>query len=181
MRSLVLCLMLLTACYCSPAPDAAQAPGTPKAYRTTQPSLLYFKNMRSANYQQEEQKGTRITLYTHNRLQDQKRDSLGFVPQIASDWLNDRAFLIPDWQGEYLTPTVPLTVSYDDTSLVLKGAPTPIAQTDWLLEVHQLMQDGEQLYLATEQRGLYPILQDERLQATFATVVKDYLRLTERE
>lgn len=180
MRYLVLCYLLLASPACTPAPDTDQAQDAPGTYRTTQPSLLYFKNMRSSNYQQEEQKGTRITLYTHNRLQKQQSDSLGFIPLIASDWLNDRAFLLPTWAGEHIQPSSPLTVSYGSDSLVVRGA-DPMAQTDWLLAVHDAMRAGQQLYLATKQQDPYPFLRDKRLQTTFTTVVNDYLRLTERQ
>jgi len=180
MRYFLIVPLLLTLAGCTPSSVNSQEADTPKAYRTTQPSLLYFKNMRSANYQQEEQKATRITSYTHNRLRDQHQDSLGFTPQIASDWLNDRAFLIPQWAGNQVQPSMPLTILYETDSLVL-ASPTPMAQTDWLLQVHELMQAGEQLRLKTGQQDAIPFLQDPRLRSTFSTVVKDYLRLTEHQ
>ena len=181
MRYLAFCFILFAGSACTPAPEAGKTPDTPKAYRTTQPSLLYFKNMRSSNYQQEEQKGSRITFYTHNRLSKQTKDSLGFTPRIASDWLNDRAFLIPAWTGSQLTPSAPLTVWYDGGDSLVLDSPTPMAQTDWLLRVHELMREGSLLYLQTGSADQHPFLRDERLRATFSTIVKDYQRLTERE
>lgn len=177
---LLFCLLVFTGC--QEPPDADRSAGTPKAFQTTQPSLLYFKNMRSSAYQQEELKPSRITFYIHNRLQkDQQQDSLGFLPCIASDWMNDRAFLVPRWTGRHLQPFEPLTAVYgpNDQTIQAEGR-SPMQQTQWLLAVHQQHLNGQQVRIRVGDGQTYPLLPNQETQTYFETIVRDYKRLTER-
>ena len=84
-----LCI-LLTACS-GPGSRQNNTSSGPQ-YQTTAPSLLYFKNIRSINYEQSEQPGTRIELYRLRQFSQPAKEPL-LVPTIANNWLEDEAFI----------------------------------------------------------------------------------------
>ena len=73
------CLFLLG---CVPPPENAAS--VAKQFRTTAPSTLYFKNIRSTNYSMQEDAETRIEYYQLKKAEVSKtRPHL--LPRIAND------------------------------------------------------------------------------------------------
>jgi hypothetical protein len=163
---------------CDPNQNSAEST-VDKTYRTTQPSLLFFKNMRSSYYQSTEKSESRITVYHLNRWQNITSTEQVWEVAIASDWLNDRAFLLPEWEGEK-----PVKLTYTDRSGTVQEIalpkPAPDVQTDWVLDLDALIAEGADIraYFEGDRKGL--LLPDAASKACFQTVVADYLRLTEQ-
>lgn len=163
---------------CEPNQDSAEST-VDKTYKTTQPSLLFFKNMRSSYYRSSEENESRITVYHLNRWQNITRTDQVWEVAIASDWLNDRAFLLPEWEGDK-----PVKLTYTNRSGTVQEIALPKSapdvQTDWVLDLAALVAEGSDIraYFEGDRHGL--LLPDAASKACFQTVVTDYLRLTER-
>ena len=163
---------------CAPKQNSAKSPAD-MAYKTTQPSLLFFKNMRSSHYRSAEEPGSRITVYRLNRWQNLANPAQVWEAAIASDWLNDRAFLLPEWTGRQ-----PVKLTYTNSGgtvqqIALPG-PAPTVQTDWVLDLATLVEKGTDIRAYYEGEHTSLLFPDAASKACFQTVVADYLRLTER-
>ena len=158
---------------------SSEQPTAAPAYRTTQPSLLFFKNMRSSYYRATEEPESRIIYYHLNRWRSNAGPDQVWQVVIASDWLNDRAFLVPEW-GE----NRPVRLTYIDDEGTEQELdlprPAPSFQTDWLLALARLVEDGNEIIAHFPDDQSERLLADAASKACFLTVVKDYLRLTEQ-
>lgn len=175
------CLVICTACG-----DTAdrQSTGTgERRYRTTPPSLLYFKNMRSSNYTVEEQPKSRIELYRLNKY-DFSPKAPTLYPVIANNWLEDEAYLFlktNDWEQGFFNP---LTVSRDTAwsgDLKTLQPPTPGQQYELALALYESLKQGEAWYVAAADSTFTPLFSDGNERAYYLTTVRDYLKLTDND
>ncbi len=150
-------------------------------FRTTQPSRLFFANVRASNYYLERPAGTELSLYRNRKFsQTSKRPIL--IPVIVQALLKDEAYLFirpNDFRGL----ADPLTVAWStDTS---KGTYTldvltRPAQFDFATELYAALLGGQRLSVRLADSSYMPIFEDEVERAAFAVTTADYYRLTER-
>jgi len=163
---------------CESRQNASESPAD-AAYKTSQPSLLFFKNMRSSYYRATEASDSRITTYRLNRWRGLASTDQVLEVAIASDWMNDRAFLVPEWKDEQ-----PNRLTYTDkegvTQKISLPKPAPPAQTDWILDLASLLEEGGKIMAYYAGGRSTQVLSDAATKGCFQTVVKDYLRLTEQ-
>lgn len=154
-----------------------------RRFRTTPPSLLYFKNMRSTKYTLEEQPVSRIELYKLNAYKD-KVESPVLYPVIANNWLVDEAYLFlepNDWSAGFLSP---LAISTDTlwSSPVLELQPsTPQRQYELALMLYDGLIQGSSWYVAASDSTFVPLFEDKSDRTYFLTTVRDFLKLTDQE
>ena len=167
----LLCTVVLS-CQLQQPSEAGKKGGSGSKYHTTPPSLLFFKNVRSGFYPSTEQSGTRITFYTLNRCNKQQQAMV--IPYIASDWLNDRAYLM--LASETSLPLIELSTT-ENAASISWPKPDPIHQTDWWIDIYQRLTAGE---IITVRDGTGHKTLDEEWASCVKTTIKDYLRLTDR-
>lgn len=168
---------------CSPDSTERQKGTGDRRFRTTPPSLLYFKNMRSTQYTVEEQPKSRIELYRLSKFEiATKRPAL--YPVIANNWLEDEAYLFlqpNDWEAGFLSP---LTLSQDTNwtaHIVQLSPPTPERQYELGMRLYNTLRRGELWYAAAADSTFAPVFKDGDERAYFLTTVQDYLRLTDND
>ncbi len=158
-------------------PPATSSSGS--RFRTTPPSLLYFKNIRSVYYERSEQKGSRIELYRLRKF-GQLEQKHTIVPVIANNWLEDEAYLLLEAEGPAFA--TPLTIRWKTGSgegvyrLQPAGADK---QYEMAMQLYESLQAGHQLSAMRTDSTWIPVLEGKDVRSYFSTAVRDYLRLTE--
>ncbi|MEQ8704064.1 MAG: hypothetical protein RIC19_09105 [Phaeodactylibacter sp.] len=168
---------------CSPNSTERQKGTGDRRFRTTPPSLLYFKNMRSIQYTVEEQPKSRIELYRLNKYEEVRQRPV-LYPLIANNWLEDEAYLFlqpNDWADGFLSP---LTLSQDtawSAPILQLQPPTPGEQYALGMQLYESLKRGEGWYVAAADSTFAPIFDDGDERAYFLTTVQDYLKLTDKD
>jgi hypothetical protein len=156
--------------------QAGQGTGDQR-FHTTQPSLLYFKNMRSTQYVMEEQAQSRIELYRHKKFGEE--ESLPPVfPVIANHWLQDEAYLFLQTQPGLFTPLTLATDSTGSEPLSLES-PKPAQQYELAMQLYDGLKDQKQWYVKQQDGQFTPLYQEGEEKTAFLLTLRDYLKLTE--
>lgn len=174
----ILC-MLLSACGGQEAQTGGNA-ASPK-YRTTAPSLLYFKNMRSTYYEMIEQPGTRTELYRLRKFDKATQEPI-LIPVIANNWLKDEAYLMLEPAGFGEAFASPLTIRWEtqsDSGLYRLQPATAARQQEMALQLYEHLKAGRQLNALAADSTWVPLFAGRDSRNYYLTTVRDYLRLTE--
>jgi hypothetical protein len=176
-------VLFLTAVACSPDETERQQGTGDRRFRTTPPSLLYFKNMRSTQYRVEEQAKSRIELYRLNKFEEVEQRPV-LYPVIANNWLEDEAYLFlrPNaWVAAFHDP---LTLSQDSSwsaQNIQLQPPTPVEQYELSMQLYESLKRGESWYVAAADSTFAPLFAEGDERALFLTTVRDYLKLTDND
>lgn len=166
---------------CQTPPGQSTATGDPR-FQTTAPSLLFFKNMRSAYYETQEQPQTRIELYRLRRFATSSSQRPILIPIIANNWLADEAYLFIQPNAFEKGFAEPYTVFWEDDGTAGSRTLHPMdvnQQYEFALEVYERLAKGYALQALCADSTLAPIFDQQEDRLNFMTVVKDYLRLIE--
>lgn len=168
---------------CSPDSNEHQKGTGDRRFRTTPPSLLYFKNMRSTQYTVDEQPKSRIELYRLSKFETTSRYPV-LYPVIANNWLEDEAYLFlqpNEWKAGFLSPlTLSQDTAWSSAALQLQP-PTPQRQYELSLLLYESLKQGEVWYAAAADSTFAPLFADGDERAYFLTTVRDYLKLTDND
>lgn len=174
----LLSLFLLTKC--SPAP---QEKSERDVFSTTAPSKLYFKNIRSTYYQQQQQKGTKVDLYQLRKIPTV--DSRPIIyPVIADDWLNDKAFILLQTNDYKDGIADPLSIYWENGQIAdsLKmGTPTFPEQLKMATKINELLANGIEIYTQNKQSERIMLFENYADKSNFMTIMRDYFKLVESE
>ncbi len=173
-------LLLLTACAEGPG---RQEGGPDPRFRTTSPSRLYFRNLRSSAYTQSRESGTDIDLYRLRQWSDLQPSPL-IIPVIADNWLQDEAFL----RLQFARSASPLS----DTLRVIWTSPidsgrhqlngrSALAQLEFGRLLATSLQAGHQLRLEGPRGEKLPVLDRPTERKLFLQTMRDYLGLIEAD
>lgn len=171
---------MLALASCGEAPSGQQAGEGDQRFRTTQPSALYFKNMRSTQYKMQEQPKSRIELYRHKKFAD---NSL-LLPVIAHNWLQDEAYLFLQPNPAAPALSKPLQFTTDTTTVeqaLTLDPPTPAQQYETALQLYKGMQAEKDWYIRQQNGSFQPLYTEGNERTAFLTTVRDYLKLTEAQ
>ena len=179
-KSIATCLLgLLFACS---SPDTP-AEGQRSLFRTTQPSHLYFKNIRSNSYQMETQTGTRVDLYQLRSSADTKGRPM-LYPVIADNWMEDEAyiFLEPNDFTEGFSDTLRVAWRTQRDSGRYELAPhNREGQFRFAQQLYEGLRAGYRFHIRTADGDYAPLFQNNRDRRNFLTTLRDYNKLIEKE
>lgn len=177
-------LMLLCACGNGGEPATDGEEKDDRMFRTTPPSLLYFKNMRSTNYSVEEHPNTRVELYRLRRFGETTQHPL-LIPLIANNWMEDEAYLFIEpnkFEGGFYDTLRVFWSAGDDSSGVYELARAGLPQQyEFARGLAESMRKGHELRVLTAEADTVPIFDDQASRSHFLTTVRDYERLTEQD
>ncbi|MEM9324324.1 MAG: hypothetical protein AAGA85_01655 [Bacteroidota bacterium] len=141
-------------------------------FDTTDPSELFFKNVRQSYYDLEERGDAKMNVF---RLSNESRDSLGLYPVIIQHWAIDKAYL-------WLEPGAGLPEHFEVEVKGADGAETynfdgrsPHNHLEVATAIFHGFLDEAQIKVAG--RELMPAASDAR--SNFRIVANDYYRLVE--
>ncbi len=184
MKNPLLLALLSLVCACNRPPEKAVQKTDP-LFSTTQPSRLYFKNMRSFYYQQSTKPGTKIDVYVLKKnLQSTKRPKL--VPIIADNWMEDEAYILLERSPHPYLNTDTLTVRWEsektgESGVYQMAQPSVLAQYELANFMYIHLNSGHKLSFFTPDKEWEPLFTDPMEAQNFLTTIKDYNTLTEKD
>ncbi len=180
MRIKLVFLLLLGLCACADAPPRTGTGN--RAFRTTAPSHLYFKNMRAADYTTTEDEATRADIYRYRDYPDTAAVPM-LLPVIVDNWLEDEAYirfqLIPYPEGYAMPLRIVYPGSEGADTLVLTGT-GPVSQLAFAESLYARLQRNATGSVVTKSGSLSKLTPGEDGQIWTKTVLQDYFRLVER-
>jgi len=151
-------------------------------FKTTDPSRLYFKNIRSVSYYSSRKANSKIDIYKSRKLaQTDKRPIL--YPMILDNWLDNEAYLFIE-KNAYPQFANPLTIkaARDTTTQIFKiGVFNKKNQYAFAENIYNALNDKQALSVKTKDGVFVPILENYQDKTNFVMTVKDYFKFIEKE
>lgn len=172
-------LLLFTAC-ASPEPQK-EFTGDHQ-FRTTDPSRLYFNNIRSTHYYRTKYKPANSDLYRNRKLSfDNKRPIIH--PVIVNNWMSDEAYIFIE-KNEYTKGwSDTLTVRWSENDSIggeyLLTVPSRPNMYAFAGKLYAAMKEGKTLEAKDAKGNFAPVLEIQQDRSAFQTTIRDYYRLTE--
>ncbi len=163
---------------CDPAPSVVALPRT--QFRTTPPSRLYFKNMRSYYYEQRTEAAGNIDYYILKKFQKSESPPL-LTPVIADNWLQDEAYIRLEKAASMMDhDTLRLRFEYNEMADTLNSILVN-EESDYILakKVFERLKKGHKIKVYSFDKNWIPLFKNQAEQLNFLTVIKDYYFLTE--
>ena len=152
-------------------------------FHTTDPSRLYFKNIRSASYQLTEQPGTRVEFYQLRQF-DPSPGRPVLIPVIANNWMQDEAYLLirtNEYVGGFAdTLRIFWTASDSSGSFDLTAAGFP-QQYAFARRLSAALRAGHELRILTAGADTVPVFSNYGDRSHFQTTLRDFEKLIERK
>jgi len=179
-NTLILSIALLSIFWACQQPEAQKEFTGERQFRTTEPSRLYFNNIRSSNYYQEQQTN-RTDVYRFRKFSNTANPPL-LSPVIVNNWLEDEAYILFEKNefdpGFSDTLTVKWTSS-SDSGFYHLPLPNWENQYQFAGQLYESLQKNHELSIKTSAKKFIPLLENKSNQQHFRTVINDYYRLTE--
>ncbi len=175
----LLVLLFFWSCGESPPPGEAKKD---IIFSTTDPSYLFFKNMRSSYYEQSQQPNTRVDLYRLRKMTAPSDQPLIF-PVIADNWMQDEAYLLiqtKDYPGGY---TDPLRVFWkngaEEGMIEMQSPPHFEHHYDFALALNEALKKDYTVEMENQQGERIPVFERYDQKSGFMTTVRDFKKLVE--
>ncbi len=141
-------------------------------FGTTDPSELFFKNVRQSYYDLEERREARMNVFRIKAISD---DSVMITPAIIHQWAIDKAYL-------WLEPTEGLTTPLDfrlvlpaeERQLTFDGS-SPLNHIECATEIFNTILEDGQVFI----EGMEILPRGSEAREQYRIVLNDYYRLVE--
>ncbi len=176
---IIVCLSSLFSC---DIPEAQKEFRGERQYRTTDPSRLYFKNMRSVYYFRSRKPHSKKDIYTLKRT-SRDRDRPLLYPTIINNWLEDEAYIFIEKNAYPYFPKDSLHITWqssDSTGTFTLDIPTKKAQYEFAGALYEGLRQGHQLTFESEKGETVSLFDRHQDRKDFLIVMRDYYKLTER-
>ena len=152
-------------------------------WRTTQPSRLYFANMRQSQYYHERGRGTRIDTYRHRKFSNSTKRPL-IIPTIIDKWMEDEAYIFLR-RNDYPDYSNYITLQWrtaQDSVLGSYELQRQSRQKQYELagEIYDQLLQEHKIYVLQADSTYARMYADKDDRQAYLTTMKDYYRLTER-
>lgn len=150
-------------------------------FRVTEPSRLFFLNVRASDYYHSRRKGTDLDVYRPRRFSQTRRRPI-LAPAIVHAYLKNEAYLFV--QGnDFPDLASPLTVTWhrgDSTGAYRLDVPTRPAQYRFAVDLYDSILAGDELAVLLRDSTEAPIYETRAERGYFLATMRDYFRLTDR-
>lgn len=151
-------------------------------FSTTAPSKLYFNNIRSTNYAQTTQAGTKVDLYQLRKIELSDQRPIVY-PVIADNWLEEKAYILVRTNKFTTGFRDPLTFIWNtkegEQSDSL-GTPNFKEQYRIAMLLNELLEKKLDISTVDANGEIIPLFQEFSDKSNFMIVIRDYLKLTEQ-
>lgn len=164
---------------CGQGPPESLPEIDPK-FRTTPPSRIYFKNIRSTAYQWEQDPNSRTGYYLLRKIGKQTNKP-ALYPVIADIWMEDQAQLILK-SGRYDTIPTPVRIFWEgknDSGVYPLDTLDASSMYNLSLQVYEAIRSGHKLEISFAGTPKMPLFNYSSDKSNFSISMQDYLRLTE--
>jgi hypothetical protein len=178
---LLLAPLFLLACFSSERPKEVD---TSSPFYVTPPSLLYFKNVRSAYYYQNRKPNTRMDMYKLRKF-EYSRDRPVLVPVIVNNWMEEQAYIFiekNDFSGGFSDSLLVRWSKAEDTSGVYAlPFPSKDEQFRFARQIYQSLKQNHLLEVKTAREDWVPVFKDGQDRMNYMTTLRDYERLISKK
>lgn len=174
---ILFCLLFFSACGEGPP---SELPSVDKRFRTTPPSRIYFKNIRSTAYEWNQDPKTRTDFYLLRKIAGTSpRPAL--YPVIADIWMEDQAHLLlkSGRQDALSTPVIVHWQSATESGTYRLDSLTTEQQYQFGLDLYKAIRGAKVLEISFPGKDRIPLFANPNERSYFMTSMQDYLRLTE--
>ena len=154
--------------------------GDPR-FRVSQPSRLYFANVRTTSYYLERPRGTDLEVYRLRRFSRSAKRP-GLYPVIVQAFLKDEAYVFVR-PNAYPGIASPLAVDFrgaDTSGTYTLAVPSKPEQVAFAEALRGSMLRGDSLTVHLDDGGRAPIYTTRAERGLFLTVMRDYDALTDK-
>lgn len=170
---------LISACQ---VPEPQKVYTGEKQFRTTDPSRLYFNNIRSTDYYRKRKTNTEIDLYTHRKLS--YVDSRPIIqPILVNNWLENKAYIFIEKNDfkEGWSDTLTVAWSVNDSLggyYILDNLTRPKMYV-FAGQLYEALLSKQELKIKDKKGTFYPIMLEAYDRKAFMITMRDFYRLTE--
>lgn len=178
MKNILFLLFFAVLCACNQAPQSTHNQIPRREFRTTQPSHLFFKNMRSYYYEQSTDDETQLDYYTLKKFREAPPLIL---PVIADNWLQDEAYILLQREARLPQQEMLLLQIENEASKDTIHWNEFNHFQDYRLakRLYQALKRSHKISLSTKKGANYQLFENQSDAANFLRVMNDYFRLTE--
>ncbi len=141
-------------------------------FGTTDPSELFFKNVRQSYYELEERREARMNVFRIKAVSD---DSVAITPAIIHHWAIDKAYL---WLEPAETLSTPLdfrlVLRTEERQVTYDGS-SPLNHIECATEIFHTILDDGQIFI----EGMEILPKGSGAREQYRIVLNDYYRLVE--
>lgn len=151
-------------------------------FHTTDPSRLYFNNIRSTQYYRQRKPNTKIDTYRHRKLSF-VNDRPILHPMIVNNWLEDEAYIFIEKndfeKGWSDTLTIQWAVEDSIGGYFYLDVPTRPKMFEFSGYIYEAMREGKKLAAKDREGNFHEILEESKDRQAFFATMRDFYRLTE--
>jgi len=174
---LLLCISFFLACESNKSPKKITGD---RQFQTTDPSRLYFKNIKSVAYYRTRKRHSEIDIYQVRKFsRTNKRPIL--YPQILDNWLDNEAYIFIE-KNAFPKYASPLTIkaTKDTLSTIFEiDIFNKKNQYEFVENIYQALKNRAELSVKTKEESFVPIFQNYQDKSNFMMTIRDYYRLIE--
>ncbi len=182
MKKIIFLLIYVTICFGCQKNDKPKTFTGDKQFKTTDPSRLYFNNIRSTSYYSSRKRNTKIDIYKARKsAQTDKRPIL--YPMIVDNWLDNEAYLFLE-KNKYSKFADPLTIKAERDTILqtfVIDVFNKKNQYAFAENIYNSLNDRQTLSVKTKDGTFVPILQNYQDKTNFVMTLNDYFRLIEKD
>jgi len=145
-------------------------------FKTNDPSILYFKNTRSHQYNLITQKATRIDHYYLKQIDNE----LFIKPFIANNWLTNEAYLLVQ---DIEKIDLPISIKWsteEEEGLINLNSKDRQAQYGFIINMYKRLEQDATLSIQKVDNTWQEIPIKSNAKEHFKRIITDYFRLTEK-
>lgn len=166
-------------CFCD-VPEATREYISDRQFRTTTPSQLFFKNIRSSSYNVQRKEDTKIDRYTLKKF-SRTADRPILYPVIVNNWLEDEAYIFIE-KNNY--------PDFSDTISVRWESDTTAGQFDihhfnrpnqfeFAGQLYEVLLRNYQIYVKNSRGQWVPLFAENYDRNNYLITLRDYYQLIE--
>lgn len=151
-----------------------------RQFQTTDPSRLYFKNIRSIAYYRTRKLHSEIDIYQVRKFSRTDKRPI-IYPQILDNWLDNEAYIFVE-KNAFSKFASPLTIKSESDSLSTTfeiDVFNKKNQYEFATSIFNSLNKGQELSVKTKEEGFVPIFQNYQDKSNFMMTIRDYYRLIE--
>lgn len=174
-------LLLLAAAACGEPHHPDRSADADPAFRVSEPSRLFFLNVRAASYYHSRPRGTDLDLYRSRRFSPTQRRPV-LAPTIVHAYQKNEAYVFVEPNG-FPGIADPLTVVWrhaDSAGTYRLDVPTRPGQFAFAVDLYEGMLAGHELAVLLRDSTDVPLYETRTERGHYLGVMRDYFRLTDR-
>ncbi len=153
-----------------------------KQFRTTDPSRLYFNNIRSSNYYKKRIPNTKVDTYRHRKFSYTDKRPILYAT-IINRWMEEEAYVFIE-KNDYPAFTDSLVIQWKKDSLAgeyVLDRFTKENQFEFAGRLYESIAQKQKLQLLLSNDETTPIFTEIKDQQAFLATMRDYYELIEVE